>query len=227
MLDGVDINGNDTDNIDNWQREGDSADNWAFVGVIDTDGFVSAELRELRGKDFQQVLLFSDDFTIGRSAVPEPSMGDFNEDGNLDVTDVDMLLGQIAAEAPDSRFDVTHDSLVNGDDLTAWVKDLKRTWFGDANLDLEFNSSDMVQVFVKGKYETGETAGWEEGDWNGDQQLFTSGDMVAAFVDGGYEQGQRPVVAVGAVPEPSCLLLLSLGLLAIALRRWPTGRCAS
>jgi hypothetical protein len=65
LLDGIDINGNDTDNIDNWQREGEVADNWAFVGVIDTDGFLSAELRELKGKDFQQVLLFTDDFTIG------------------------------------------------------------------------------------------------------------------------------------------------------------------
>lgn len=65
LLDGVDINGNDTDNIDNWQREGDLADNWAFVGVIDADGFKSAELRELRGKDAQQVLLFADDFSIG------------------------------------------------------------------------------------------------------------------------------------------------------------------
>ena len=27
LLDGVDINGNDSDNIDNWQREGDAADN--------------------------------------------------------------------------------------------------------------------------------------------------------------------------------------------------------
>jgi hypothetical protein len=71
LLDGVDINGNDTDNIDNWQREGDWADNWSFVGVIDTDGFSAAELRELRGKDFQQVLLFSDDFTI---QVPEPAL---------------------------------------------------------------------------------------------------------------------------------------------------------
>ena len=64
LLDGVDINGNDTDNIDNWQREGDAADNWAFVGVIDTDGFLTAELRELKGKDYQQVLLFCDSFTI-------------------------------------------------------------------------------------------------------------------------------------------------------------------
>jgi hypothetical protein len=52
LLDGTDINGNDGDNIDNWQREGDFADNWGFVGVIDTDGFLTAELRELRGKDF-------------------------------------------------------------------------------------------------------------------------------------------------------------------------------
>ena len=65
LLDDVDINANDDDNIDNWQREGDAADNWAFVGVIDTDGFTSAELRELRGKDYQQVLLFADAFTIG------------------------------------------------------------------------------------------------------------------------------------------------------------------
>jgi len=67
LLDGVDINGNDSDNIDNWQREGELADNWTFVGVIDTTGFMSAELRELRGKDFQQVLLFSDKFIIGIS----------------------------------------------------------------------------------------------------------------------------------------------------------------
>jgi len=70
LLDGVDINANNSDNFDNWQREGEVADNWAFVGVIDTDGFLSAELRELRGKDFQQILLFADDFTIG--TLPKP-----------------------------------------------------------------------------------------------------------------------------------------------------------
>jgi len=73
LLDGVDINGNDTDNVDNVNREGDLADNWAFVGVIDSDGFLTAELRELRGKDADQVLLFADDFTIGVSAVPLPA----------------------------------------------------------------------------------------------------------------------------------------------------------
>jgi hypothetical protein len=84
LLDGVDINGNDSDNIENWQREGDVADNWAFVGVIDTDGFLTAELRELRGKDYQQVLLFADGFIIGVSAFPS---GDTDGDGWADVDD--------------------------------------------------------------------------------------------------------------------------------------------
>jgi len=34
------------------------------------DGFLSAELRELRGKDYQQIFLFADDFTIG--TLPKP-----------------------------------------------------------------------------------------------------------------------------------------------------------
>ncbi len=75
LLDGIDINSNATDNIDNWQREGVLADNWTFVGVIDTDGFHTAELLELKGKDFQQVLMFADDFSIGVTSVPAPVAG--------------------------------------------------------------------------------------------------------------------------------------------------------
>ncbi|QEG38009.1 hypothetical protein Pr1d_53570 [Bythopirellula goksoeyrii] len=86
LLDGVDINGNNTDNIDNWQREGDWADSWAFVGVIDTTGFLTAELRELRGKDFQQVLMFNDDFTIQTEGVLLLP-GDFDDDGDVDGSD--------------------------------------------------------------------------------------------------------------------------------------------
>jgi hypothetical protein len=59
---------------------------------------------------------------------------------------------------------------------------------GDSNLDREFNSSDLVMVFVEGKYETGEAAGWEQGDWSGDG-LFDSNDLVHAFTNGNYEQG--------------------------------------
>ena len=71
-----------------------------------------------------------------------------------------------------------------------WIHELKGTWIGDANLDGEFNSGDFVQVFAAGKYETGDFAGWEEGDFTGDWQ-FNGSDLVDAFVDGGYEIGPR------------------------------------
>ena len=64
--------------------------------------------------------------------------------------------------------------------------------------------------------ETGETAGWEVGDWNGDTK-FSSGDMVAAFADGGYEQGPRTDAV--AVPEPMSAILLLGSLIVIAANR--------
>jgi hypothetical protein len=60
LLDGVDINDVVKENNNNW---------FIFVGVIDEAGFLSAEIRELSGKDGQQNHLFADDFTIASSAV--------------------------------------------------------------------------------------------------------------------------------------------------------------
>jgi len=74
---------------------------------------------------------------------------------------------------------------------------------GDANLDGRFDSGDIVQVFVFGKYGTEDRARWSEGDWNSDG-LFNSSDVVTAFAAGGYD---RPTAAV-AVPEPSSWLIL-------------------
>ncbi len=67
-----------------------------------------------------------------------------------------------------------------------------------------------MQVFQTGKYETGNTAGWAEGNWNTDR-VFDSNDMIVAFVDGGYEQG--PWTDVAAVPDPGGWCLLVMGLL--------------
>ena len=94
---------------------------------------------------------------------------------------------------------------------------MKSTYFGDSNLDGEFNSTDFVTVFTEGKYEDGvaANAGWASGDWNGDKE-FDSSDFVAAFVAGGYEIGPRQVAVV---PEPSALVLFAIGLLVCLARR--------
>ena len=61
---------------------------------------------------------------------------------------------------PDAAFDLNGDSIIDQEDHRVWVKDLEHTWFGDADLNGEFNSKDFVQVFQAGKYET---AGWTLG----------------------------------------------------------------
>lgn len=144
--------------------------------------------------------------------------GDFDADGDLDDADIDALAAAINTGAGDGKFDVNGDAAVNAADHLSWVKDLKNTWVGDANLDGEFSSADFVAVFTSGKFETGQAAGWAEGDWNGDG-VFGSGDFVAAFTDGGFELGPRPDAGggVSAVPEPSSWTMM-LGLLLLATR---------
>jgi hypothetical protein len=143
--------------------------------------------------------------------------GDYNSNGSLDAADIDTLAGAIRAGSTDTRYDVNGDASINSADHSAWVKTLKKTWFGDANLDGLFSSSDFVAVFTDGKFETGQDAGWAQGDWNGSGK-FDSGDFVTAFQDGGFEAG--PLPATSAVPEPTSVALLALGSLAcLAARR--------
>jgi hypothetical protein len=151
-----------------------------------------------------------DNFTI--TPLDSPTLpGDFDNNGALDAADINALSASVRAGNNPAQYDVNGDNMVNDTDRSVWVNDLKKTFFGDANLDLEFNSSDFVAVFTVGKYETGAAADWQEGDWNGDGQ-FNSGDFVAAFTQGGYEKGPRPAVSV---PEPSAVALLGLALIGV------------
>jgi hypothetical protein len=149
---------------------------------------------------------------------PETDPCDFNGDGVLDVEDLNLMLAEVNAGTHRSEFDMDDDGLVNAADIKVYVEspDKLNTFIGDANLDLEFNSSDMVQVFAQGKYETGRQAMWEEGDWTGDL-VFDSSDMVAAFVGGGFELGPR---STAVVPEPkTAVLILASTIILPVIRR--------
>ena len=167
---------------------------------------------------YDQVLTLEQIEAVRLANLPPTLLGDFNSDGILDALDIDDLTANVLAATNLPLYDVNDDTLVNQADRQVWVNDLRRTFFGDANLDDEFNSSDLVELFAAGEYEDEKSMNstWATGDFNGDAE-FDSGDLVVAFADGGYEQG--PLGDALAVPEPTSLMLLVAGLLAMGHRR--------
>jgi hypothetical protein len=142
--------------------------------------------------------------------------GDFSANGILDAADIDELSAQIRAGTTDLLYDLNTDSIVDDLDRQAWVHDLSQTFFGDADLNRTFDSTDLVQVLASGDYEDGVdlNSGWATGDWDGEGD-FTSSDLVVALADGGYVQ--RPRAAVNTVPEPCAALLLVASWIGFAL----------
>jgi hypothetical protein len=141
--------------------------------------------------------------------------GDFNNDGQLTAIDIDLLSAEVRAQTNNASFDLNSDGSVNDADRTVWVSTLSNTYFGDANLDGQFNSGDLVGVLASGTYEADVDSSWETGDFNGDGRT-NSSDLVTALADGGYEAGPR---AAMAVPEPNTIVLGIFGLLLVAARR--------
>ena len=166
--------------------------------------------------------------------------GDLNDDGQFNSSDLDELGRAIRESLAGAKYDLNSDGAINSLDRDYLVGTIADTYLGDANLDGEFNSGDFVFVFQAGQYEDGvaNNSVWATGDWNGDTE-FDSGDFVTAFQAGGYEVPRGAVAGIDSadfivafktgnyetdpvaavVPEPSTLVLLSLGGLIALLRR--------
>ena len=159
---------------------------------------------------------------FSRHSLPHYIAGDFNFDGDLAADDLDMLVREARIIRPRNIFDVNSDNTIDSSDVAYWIKTLRNTWIGDANLDGEFNSGDLVEGLAAGTYEINIEAGWASGDFDGSGR-FDSGDLVLALADGGYEQGPRASVA--KVPEPNTLATLLIGSIAVSslsrIRRRP------
>ncbi len=143
---------------------------------------------------------------------------DFDGDFRTDVADLDLLAAALRAGETKYLYDMDGSGQVNSNDLRNLITDKLGTWFGDSDLDGEFSSNDLVNVFQAGEYEdaVASNSGWATGDWNGDGEFGTA-DLVTAFQDGGYEQGLRP--AAVTVPEPASFLMLATSLMGISILR--------
>ncbi len=96
--------------------------------------------------------------------------------------------------------------------------DLKRTYFGDANLDGEFNSGDFVEVFVGGDPRTTcppTPVGYGRLGW---RRRIHNGRFRGRLRAGG-DTSPGPREATRSVPEPTSLLLTTIGFLLLGLRR--------
>ena len=113
---------------------------------------------------------------------------------------------------------------------------------GDSDQDLDFDQFDLIKVQIAGKYLTGQSATWGDGDWNGapggepgnppaGDGRFDQLDIIAALGANQYLTGPYAGLAPGgvnapallsgagtdrvhaAVPEPATVVLLVMGLI--------------
>lgn len=122
--------------------------------------------------------------------LPEPRdsvIGDFTDDRTINVDDITRLCQEINVPRRSLDFDMNNDNRVDRGDLDTLVHDLLETSYGDANLDGQFDSDDIVNMFIAGRYLTTsrDPTTWDQGDWNCDG-VFDQHDIVEAFIDSGY-----------------------------------------
>ena len=194
----------DSENTIHLAVDGDDDHTHAGDGEdISTPGRKISEPRAVIVAPNRDLLITENDYGYIRRVEWLGIPGDLDNNLLLDVNDIDLLTAGIRAGIDNKRYDLDGDGTVNLGDRTYWVENIKSTYFGDANLDGVFDSTDFVVVFQAAEYEddVADNSTWATGDWNGDGD-FTSSDFVTAFRAGCYEGCVRGPRFVQTVPEP-------------------------
>ncbi|MEM6332890.1 MAG: MprA protease, GlyGly-CTERM protein-sorting domain-containing form [Planctomycetota bacterium] len=143
---------------------------------------------------------------------PDPAApGDFDEDGDIDVDDIDLLLAHMG----DPAYDLTGNGVTNTADTTYLIHEILGTEYGDVNLDSLINTSDLA---VLASHFGQATSSWAQGDYNGDGIVNTS-DLAQLAANFGYDGTGALVTATAAVPEPATAALLAIAGAAGVVRR--------
>jgi hypothetical protein len=174
------------------------------IGIQGNVAVVSVGSSDLNGIDVGPLFVFQ----FGNEL-----LGDFSENGMLDVADIDLLSAEIQSGNHSLLYDLDNDGTMSAGDLSAWVGSLADTWIGDTNLDGKVDAVDLDNLAQNWQQEINL---WFGGDFNAD------GTVDAADLN---QLGQNwlrstPSAAVNhAVPEPSALRLVFAGVALIFLRQ--------
>ena len=144
---------------------------------------------------------------------------DFNADGDFDVMDVDLLVGEMVAGTNEQLFDLSGDGNVDESDLSQWLSDAalangfaEAYLPGDSNLDGTIDAVDLNNLAIHWQQDV---ASWLAGDFavDGNVDSIDLNELAINWLR------TIPVAASDSVmaPEPSSWLLAALGL-AIAHR---------
>lgn len=155
-------------------------------------------------------LLRSLDGQVAVVPFPEPLVLDFNNDSNVDVLDIDSLVGEIVAGTNGGLFDLTGEGKVDDADLTHWLSGAathngfdQRYSAGDSNLDGSVNSNDFNSLGLN--WNRG-VALWSGGDFTADGRV-DANDLNALGINWQYSIPLAPAAAA-PVPEPSGMMMI-------------------
>ncbi|MEO0587421.1 MAG: hypothetical protein AAF078_07265, partial [Planctomycetota bacterium] len=141
-------------------------------------------------------------------------LGDVDQDGDIDVADIDLLATYLGTGNTADEGDLDYDGDVDSDDTEVLLSQLG-SLPGDADLDGTVDTPDLA--ILAGGFDQPATS-WADGDFTGDGWVGTPDLAVLA---GFFGEGAAPVggVATPLVPEPGVLACVGIGLVSTAMRR--------
>ena len=142
---------------------------------------------------------------------------DFNDDGNIDIDDIDSLVMEIIAGTNSADFDLNGDATVDTADLDQWRNEgalanefAEPYLLGDANLDGTADAADLNALGLSWQMSPNT---WSGGDFTADGNA-DAGDLNALGLN-----WQSSIAIASLVPEPAGLLLFGMGPLLVMWRK--------
>ena len=134
-------------------------------------------------------------------------LADVDGDGAANTGDIDAL--RVAFGSGESVYDLNADGLADVGDVDYMIREVFNTEYGDFNLDGIVNATDLSAL----RSSFGSTGAYADGDLNGDG-LVSATDLAILRHYFGFIGSDAP-----AAPEPTGLLLLTVGAAGLLKRR--------